>query len=166
MKSHYRLAVLIALLALAASAVLVAAHAELVASEPAPGAVLAQPPDEIRLTFSEPVTDQSEILLFADGFQAIEGVTAQLDAADPAVIFATLPVLEAGVYTVQWSSISDDGHEISGTFSFTVGDSASATTSAAAPESSSSSMFTWLIAGMGVAVVFGILFIWLRRPKA
>ena len=121
MKIKSRFAPVLALLILAASAVMVAAHAELIDAQPAPGAELAESPAEIRLTFSEAIGPQSEILLFGEGFQAISGVEAQNDPNDPAVIFATLPALDSDNYTVQWTAMSDDGHEISGTYSFSVG---------------------------------------------
>jgi methionine-rich copper-binding protein CopC len=92
----------------------------LIDSRPAPGAQLAEPPAEIRLTFSEPPGAQSQILLMAEGFQPVEGITAQVDPVQSEQVFASLPPLEPGNYTVQWSAVSEDGHEISGSYSFSI----------------------------------------------
>jgi methionine-rich copper-binding protein CopC len=100
------------------------AHSELTNSHPAPGAQLAESPVEIQLTFSEPVTAESRIVVLAGDFQAIGGIEAQVDALNPAVVRAPLPVLGPGVYTVQWTATSGDGHEISGSYTFSVGEAA------------------------------------------
>jgi methionine-rich copper-binding protein CopC len=115
-----RFALLAGLLALFA-ALTVLAHTELIDSQPAPGAQLADPPAEIRLTFSESVGAQSQILLMSDGFRPVEGIAAQVDSNRSEQLFAPLPVLEPGSYTVQWTSVSEDGHEISGSYSFSIG---------------------------------------------
>lgn len=97
------------------------AHAELVAAEPAAGAALSASPAEIRLTFNEPVTPDSQIVLYGEGFQPIPGLAAQLEPANPAEVYAAVPELAPGGYTVQWTAVSADGHEISGSYSFSVG---------------------------------------------
>ncbi len=96
----------------------VAAHAELVSSDPADGAVLTEPPAEVVLTFSEGVVgDSSFSVLDVDGATL---ATGGIDPADPAVMRATLPTLGAGRYTVQWTSVADDGDILRGTFTFSV----------------------------------------------
>jgi methionine-rich copper-binding protein CopC len=97
------------------------AHSELIDSQPAPGAQLSEPPAEIRLTFNESAGAQSQILLMADGFQPVAGITAHVDSARPEQVFASLPPLEPGNYTVQWTAVSEDGHGISGSYSFSIG---------------------------------------------
>jgi methionine-rich copper-binding protein CopC len=104
----------------AASVAQVVAHAELVNSEPAPGAQLSSSPAEIRLTFSEPV-GTGRIILLSDGFDPVDGLDVQSDEEHPEVIFTTLPALAAGSYTVQWSAIGADGHEVAGSYSFAIG---------------------------------------------
>ncbi len=99
----------------------VAAHSDLVEAVPSPGAQLAESPAEIRLTFSEPVASGSRIELFTDDFQRVDGLVPQFNPAQPEQIYTPLPALEPGVYTVQWAAVSDDGHEISGSYSFSVG---------------------------------------------
>lgn len=111
---------LVALLAIAGTA---AAHAQLVASSPAPGEVLEAPPAELRLTFSEPLEGgfSSADLADADGAPIVSRAGA-VDAADPFTLVVPLPELAAGVYTVTWQSLSTaDGHPARGFFTFGVG---------------------------------------------
>lgn len=95
------------------------AHDELVATDPAAGAVLTEAPDTLTLSFSaellpEPgatevrVTDAGGTTL-AEGAPVISGTT---------VTQALLP--GAGDYSVLWRVVSSDGHPISGEYSFTV----------------------------------------------
>jgi methionine-rich copper-binding protein CopC len=134
---------LLCLFVLAAAARPAAAHTELTQSDPAPGAQLAESPGEIRLTFSEPAGAQSQIVLLADGFQPVEGVAARMDSPHPEQVFAPLPPLAPGNYTVQWSAVSEDGHEISGSYSFSVAETAAASPGLLA---SLSDQWPWLLA--------------------
>jgi copper resistance protein C len=94
------------------------AHAELVKAVPAPGSVVESDLHEIRLTFDEAIEQGSSITLFAEGFQAIPDIQAQLQDAD---MFALVPTsLDAGVYTVQWAAVGDDGHTTQGSYQFSV----------------------------------------------
>ncbi len=113
----------IASIAVVASLVLTAAtlsaHAMLVEAEPAAGVVLEQSPDEIRLTFSEPLGQASEIRVSAENFQAVANVL-MLDSGAPNIIAASVPPLEAGTYTVEYDIASVDGHIIRGSYEFGV----------------------------------------------
>lgn len=154
MKVRNLVVTVLALLFVLATAAIVAAHAELVDAQPAPGATLPEAPTEIRLTFSEPVGAQSEILLFGHDFQAVDGVVAQVDPAHPEEIVATLPALAEDTYTVQWSATSDDGHEISGSYSFTVGGEAAASGDVAgethSQDAASAGSTAWSMAALGL----------------
>ena len=97
------------------------AHSDLVAAEPEPGAQLAASPAEIRLTFSEPVADGSRIVVLGENFEQVEGLVPQFNPEAPEQVYTPLPPLAPGVYTVQWAATSDDGHEVNGTYSFSVG---------------------------------------------
>lgn len=99
-----------------------AAHAELLTSEPADGAVLAQPPAELRLVFSEAIEKglSSVDILDATGTAILRNAGAP-DPKDPATLVARLPALGAGTYTVEWRTTStDDGHSASGSFAFSI----------------------------------------------
>ena len=99
-------------------------HAELVSSYPAPGAVVAGTPPEIRLTFNERIGLGSTLQIFAPSFRAVPGVTAWVDPAAPQLLRAIPPLLAPDTYTVEWSAVSADGHSVSGSFSFAVASSA------------------------------------------
>lgn len=96
------------------------AHAELIESSPAPGDELITSPTEIRLKFNETVTADSTIILFTPTFQTIAGLTTATDPNDPMVITASLPPLAPNSYTVQWTAVSADGHQITGSYTFEV----------------------------------------------
>lgn len=150
-----------------------AAHAELVSASPAPGAQLAGSPAEIRLTFSEPVASSSSIVLLTADFQPVEGLVGQFAADRPQEIYAPLSELAPGVYTVQWTAASDDGHEISGTYSFSVGlvtpgaaTDAAPTAAVALTEQAGSSGVGWWLGGLlAVAVGAPLLIVALRRAR-
>ncbi|HRQ37184.1 MAG TPA: copper resistance protein CopC [Chloroflexota bacterium] len=94
------------------------AHAELLTAVPAPGSAITNPISEIRLTFSEPITADSAILLFTENFQPVADIMATVDEADPHTLITTLPPLTYGDYTVQWTAVSTDGHPTSGSYTF------------------------------------------------
>ena len=102
----------------------VLAHAELVTSSPGSGEVVSDPPVELILVFSEPLTPRFSAVDVADS----AGVPVVTDAgavspSDDHQLSVELPPLGKGVYTVTWRSLSAaDGHDASGFFSFGVGD--------------------------------------------
>lgn len=105
----------------------VAAHADLVASNPAPSAVLELGPEEISLKFTERVTpvDRSIEVFDQFGEQLNIGATV-IDSNDPTVVVARdLPTFALGQYVVAWRVLSADGHLAEGAFSFQIGVEAS-----------------------------------------
>jgi copper transport protein len=117
-------ALLLAAALLVAVAGVVAAHAQLVASSPTAGEVLTDPPDALRLTFSEPLEGSfsSADVVDAQGATIVSRAGAP-DPADPYTLVVPLPPLDDGVYSVVWRSLSSaDGHPSEGFFSFGVGD--------------------------------------------
>jgi copper transport protein len=97
-------------------------HAELVISNPPAGAVLADPPGEIRLVFSEPIeAGFSTLDVTTPGGGAILTAAGSPDPADDDVLLARLPPIGEGVYTVVWRVLSKvDGHAEVGSYSFAV----------------------------------------------
>jgi hypothetical protein len=94
------------------------AHAELVSSSPAAGAILTEVPAEIVLTFDEAVVGNSSFQVKdASGATVAEGAP---DPAAPTTMTAVLPALEPGEYLVQWTSVAEDTDVEHGTFTFTV----------------------------------------------
>ncbi|WP_109508698.1 copper resistance protein CopC [Nocardioides speluncae] len=94
------------------------AHAELVSTDPAEGAVLAEAPDQVTLTFSEPVR------LGADAvgtYDAAGELDSDARAVDKVVTVDVPEDLAEGSYVVAWRVISADGHPVAGSLSFAVG---------------------------------------------
>jgi methionine-rich copper-binding protein CopC len=105
----------------AAAAGPAAGHARLVAAAPAAEAVLAEPPAEIRLRFSEPVAAQlAEVAVIGpDGAEAFAARGAA--AGDPAEVVVALPApLPPGRYLLRWRAVSADLHPVEGAHGFEV----------------------------------------------
>ncbi|WP_240617436.1 copper resistance protein CopC [Nocardioides speluncae] len=95
------------------------AHATLISSDPAEGAVLETQPEQIRFTFSESVS------LVPDGVQVFDargGSVASSATARGPELTAELPdEVGEGTLVVVWRVVSEDGHPISGSLRFSVG---------------------------------------------
>jgi LPXTG-motif cell wall-anchored protein len=119
-------AALVALVALALLPGVVAAHSELVTSDPADGTTLATPPTVITGEFSEEVDSarSSMELRAADGSTiATGGVPA--DGPATRMTLGGLPALAPGRYDVRWTTVTaDDAGVERGTFTFTVAEAA------------------------------------------
>ena len=112
---HKTLSTLLFIMICLTAAASVQAHADLIASEPAPGATLEAPPEYIRLTFSDAVTDGETRLLFEN--ELIELRMVETD--EPGQIQGQLETdLAEGSYQVLWTAVSADGDEINGSYSF------------------------------------------------
>ncbi len=117
-------ALVVAVLAtVAASAPAERFHTRLVKSAPAKDTVLAAAPAALELWFSE------KIDLAASRVQLVDAAAKPVPTAaitrddskpnEPVVARITGPVAD-GVYTVNWSAASGDGHPVKGSFNFTV----------------------------------------------
>ncbi|NLF04903.1 MAG: copper resistance protein CopC [Actinomycetales bacterium] len=116
-------------LALGVAAAPAAAHDTLLASDPADGAVLGEPPTAITLEFSGELLDLNPALeLTTSDGTPVEVGEAHLDGPTASWTITEPESLAAGDYEVVWAVTSSDGHPIDGTFAFTV-------EGAAAPES-------------------------------
>ncbi len=94
------------------------AHAGLVRSEPADGAVLEQAPAELALTFSETVVPLALRLIRPDG--------SGIELPDPAIAGNRLRIalpggLGAGSHVLSWRVVSQDGHPVAGSVLFSIG---------------------------------------------
>lgn len=99
----------------------VSAHTDLVSTSPTDGAnVGATPPATIEVTFNEPtlLTGSAIVLNDASGNEVKLGELTQTGST---LSVAVPPDLPSGKSTVTWRTVADDGHVITGTFSFTVG---------------------------------------------
>lgn len=99
--------------------VTVSAHAQLIASNPTPGAVLDARPGTVELLFSEAVTPAGRgINVYApDGRLASSGVAV----ANGNRLSAQLSGGTDGTYAVIWTVIAADTHPSRGSFTFSVG---------------------------------------------
>lgn len=110
-----------ALLAFAVSTI-ATAHPLPRSAAPAPNAVLASSPAEIRIGFSEPLVGAFSGLSVADqaGRPAAVG-PSRVAADDPkALVAAVRTPLGPGAYTVSWHAVAADTHHVQGHYSFQV----------------------------------------------
>ncbi|MBN9010376.1 MAG: copper resistance protein CopC, partial [Rhizobiales bacterium] len=93
------------------------AHAALVSSDPADGAVLAAAPSRLVLTFNEPVSPL--FLRLVDD----QGQTTQLSyhLEGTAVVVDAPGAVSKGSHALSWRVISEDGHPVGGSVLFSVG---------------------------------------------
>ena len=106
-----------ALLALAAVSP-VLGHAELVSSDPANKAVLDTPPTVITLTFDEGVVGKSSFKLIGPAGDTV-GTGGPANDGDDTMTLDGL-ALTPGAYTIEWTSVADDGDVERGSLTFTV----------------------------------------------
>lgn len=113
-----RILPLVLVLALQATSAI--AHADLESTIPADGTTVATP-DAVVLTFNEAVSASMSgvVVTAADGSTVATG-EATLSDDDATLTVPLTAKLGAGVYTVEWHALSDDGHKIEGAFTFTV----------------------------------------------
>ncbi len=148
------------------------AHAAFVESDPAPGAVLPEPPAEVRVRFSEPLepAGSGAVLLAADGVE-VPGVGATVDPGDPHVLVVALPGdLGDGAYALSWRNLSAvDGHGQRGFFPFTVGASDGAVAASVAQggggETAVAAFGRWLgVTGLAAQAAIWPLWLFVARP--
>lgn len=166
------LAVALAVLALLGAAAPASAHAALVDTDPDEGAVLAEAPGTLTLTFNEPVrlTSREVEVLDADGDPVTS--SARADGTEVSVDLADAADLGNGTYVVSWSVLSDDGHPLSGALTFSVGAPSTSTVDPPAPATSSRTVTVTrdVVTGallVGLLVATGLaLFVALVLPRS
>ena len=95
-----------------------AAHTYLSETTPEDGATVTENVSQIVLKYEGKIEQGSTFkAVAADG---TEYVPANVELVDGVLTGTFEPALPNDVYTVQWNSISQDGHPLSGEFSFTV----------------------------------------------
>ena len=104
------------------------AHASLVRAEPADGALVAEPPAALRLTFNEPVTPLVMRLIAPDGTSTTVAATAE-----NTTVTVKPPALRRGTHVLSWRVISADGHPVGGSLLFSVGEATTAPVPGALP---------------------------------
>jgi methionine-rich copper-binding protein CopC len=93
-------------------------HSMMKGSAPPDGAVLTAAPEELVLEFSQPVRLTAVKLVPSRD----EAIALAIDRTAPAASSAhiVLPRLMPDNYRVSWSALSQDGHPMSGSLSFTI----------------------------------------------
>ncbi|MDP9467224.1 MAG: copper resistance protein CopC, partial [Chloroflexota bacterium] len=152
----------------------VAAHAELVTSNPAANASLLESPKSISMTFSEAIdATTTSILLLDDRQRAVDGLGEVSVDASGLVATVSVPPLDPGVYTVSYRVTSAvDGHVSAGIWAFLVDPTGAQPPPTVAPESTSPSADAititarWLALAAGLAVL-GLALFWIvsARPS-
>ena len=133
-------AALVALALVVLGAAPASAHAELVDTDPAEGAVVETAPETVTLTFNEPVRLTSQEIAVYDAAGDEVGSTATASGTDVAVDLDSAADLPDGTYVVSWNVLSGDGHPIAGALTFSVGSPSASVTAAPEPESSSAAV--------------------------
>lgn len=152
------------------------AHAQLIGSDPADGAVLAAPPARVTLEFNESLNPTYTTIVVTDaGAEPVPSSEPEVSGPRGSVTF-TQPLAD-GTYTVAYRVVSGDGHPVQGAFTFTVGEPAPssatppATTAPSGPARAEGESSTGQAAGTVVLAALGALallvaggaWLWARR---
>lgn len=134
------------------------AHALLVASEPANGAVVADGPKRAQLTFSEEFSPElSTAWLVDSGGRTVPGTKIGL-GSDSQTLVVVLPSLSPGTYGVLWRVLAeDDGHSTDGTVIFSVGVVDARTAIAAPGGAGSTTPWDLVRRWLGIAALAGLI---------
>jgi len=98
------------------------AHAELLTSDPQPGAVLDTSPANVTLSFNEPVEiSLGAIRVFDGAGKSIDVSAARHPANDQSTVQIDLPKLANASYVVDWRVVSSDSHPVHAAYTFQVG---------------------------------------------
>ncbi|GFN31120.1 copper resistance protein C [Paenibacillus curdlanolyticus] len=97
------------------------AHAQLLETVPEAGARLTHSPEEIKLVFNEAVETNVGSIDILDSLSREVEVKSVKTNSDRTVVTIDLPGMDDGIYTVAYRIVSEDGHPISGSYVFVVG---------------------------------------------
>ena len=97
----------------------VSAHAEQLDIDPPAGAILETTPDEVVVTFNEPISLSGGTAEVFD--DSGESVPVEASVTDASVHIDLPATLDDGTYLVAWRIISQDSHPLSGTSTFSIG---------------------------------------------
>ena len=99
------------------------AHDSIESSSPSNGETVSAGVVPIELTFAEPIMESPDgsatqiSVIGPDGAEYSDGC---IDSTIGAVISDSVDLDQAGEYTVNWRTVSEDGHPVEGTFAFVV----------------------------------------------
>lgn len=143
-----------------------AAHASLVSTDPADGSSVEAMPQQVTLTFNEPVGQPAVVVTAPDGTR-VSGTASSLDSTVTATLKGDA---QKGRYTLAYRVVSVDGHPIAGETTFTSTSGKTVTASAGEKPDQATfvhrhrSHFVWaaIAAVVGLALIVAPL---VRRPK-
>ena len=115
-------ALLLGCLVLLAGASPASAHAQLTGTDPTDGALLQDAPSQVTLSFNEPVRLTSQEITVYDAEGQPVATTARTSDSDVVVELEDPAAMARGTYVVGWFVVSADGHPISGSLTFSVGE--------------------------------------------
>ncbi|MGA2230172.1 MAG: copper resistance CopC family protein [Tepidisphaeraceae bacterium] len=97
------------------------AHAFLDHADPKVGAVLSQPPTQIKIWFTQELEPAFSSVQVLDGNGTeVDKKDCHQDEKDKTLLIVSVPALAAGTYKVAWKVVSVDTHHTQGDFKFTV----------------------------------------------
>ncbi|MGI8689568.1 MAG: copper resistance CopC family protein [Thermomicrobiales bacterium] len=141
----------------------VGAHAEYRSSVPANGATIAAAPPQVVITFSQETSATKSNGSVADAAGTVVSTGWSVDLNERTKLTIGLkPNLGNGIYTVKYTSQSEDGHVVDGSFIFTVDPNAAsvAATTAATTGGLGVSWRIWLVVFVAsAATIIGGLFV-------
>ncbi len=152
------------------------AHAELVGTDPIDGAVLESAPESLTLSFNSSLLDgMAEIAVSHSTGETVSGFV--VESTGTRVTAAWRADLPGDTYTVAYRIVSQDGHPVTGSLSFSYPDLATAsapavaapgvttmaTPSSAPASSDSGSTLVWALGFLALALVVSGFFIWRKR---
>jgi len=140
-------ALVLAAMGMLATAGTALAHATLVSTSPADGAIVARAPASVSATFDEAVgVSPGSLQVLAPDGRSVDAGPAAHGSTPQQITVRLQPGLRDGTYTVGWHVISADSHPVHGAFTFSVGAPGSTTVNAASLGQSSSALVTVVFA--------------------
>ncbi|MBH0103885.1 copper resistance protein CopC [Salinibacterium sp. NSLL16] len=161
------------------------AHDQIIGQIPNENEVLEVAPSEITLEFTGELMDITQLAMVVDA-DGTDWVSGPMQVTDRTAIQPLLPDMPEGSYQVRWRVVSSDGHPISGSFEFAVGQetpgatfgleeeaSEQEDTAASATDTSTTGMSPLVVtsligAGSGIVLFAGVIaarWFWIRRKK-
>jgi copper transport protein len=145
------------------------AHARLVRTMPANGAVLTKPPTEIRVVFDDVVRRGGGNEAIRNGGGSVLAGEARVTGRGNVLVLPLKRGLPRGAYSARWSIISDDGHLESGIVAFAVGRGEPAPTSTLTARGTSVTAdevaWRWILYAGLLAAVGSSLLVLVARPR-
>ncbi|WP_194434157.1 copper resistance CopC/CopD family protein [Paenibacillus segetis] len=102
---------------------MLSAHAYIISSSPTDNEILTQSPDSVYVIFNEPIEAAFQSLtVIGPSGERVDQNNSSISSDNPAKLSVDLQSgLPEGVYSLKWKALSGDGHNVSGTIAFQIG---------------------------------------------